>query len=205
MTERVGFVGLGNIGAPMAGRLCKPFDTMVLDLNEEAMKPLVEAGAKAASSCREVVEHAEVIGVCVLDDAGTKAVVAGEKGLLEGAKPGTIIMLQPGAGSDAAGKIAKSSGLPVVDYSDVMDDPVGALMLISGLDAYVTVPSIGFQLRLATGGAADLMVPWPADFRLAGTGDSSPWYPQCRLHRAAPGADWQGAFTTLSQALATGA
>jgi 3-hydroxyisobutyrate dehydrogenase len=106
VTQRVGFVGLGNIGAPMAGRLCKPFDTMVLDLNEEAMKPLVEAGAKAGSSCREVGEHAEVIGVCVLDDAGTKAVVAGEKGLLEGAKPGTVIMLHSTIHPDTARQLA---------------------------------------------------------------------------------------------------
>ncbi|MCZ6814831.1 MAG: tetratricopeptide repeat protein [Alphaproteobacteria bacterium] len=118
---------------------------------------------------------------------------------------GTIIMLQPGVGSDAAGKLAEGSGLPVVDFSDVMEDAAGALAVVSGLDAYVTVPNIGLALRQATGGAADVMVTWPPDYSLAGTGGSSPWFPRCRLHRAAPGADWQGALETLSHALAAGA
>ncbi|MEE8140107.1 MAG: hypothetical protein V3T66_04255, partial [Alphaproteobacteria bacterium] len=117
---------------------------------------------------------------------------------------GTIIMLQPGVGSDAAGKLAEGSGLPVVDFSDVMEDAAGALTVVYGLDAYVTVPNIGLALRQATGGAAEVMVTWPPDYSLAGTGGSSPWFPRCRLHRAAPGADWQGALETLSHALAAG-
>jgi len=124
---------------------------------------------------------------------------------LAAAGGGTIIMLQPGVGSDAAGKLAEGSGLPVVDFSDVMEDAAGALTVVSGLDVYVTVPNIGLDLRQATGGAAEVMVPWPPDFRLAGTNDASPWLPRCRLHRAAPGADWQGALMTLSHALAAGA
>jgi tetratricopeptide (TPR) repeat protein len=118
---------------------------------------------------------------------------------------GTIIMLQPRVGSDVAGKLAEGSGLPVVDFSDVMDNAARTLALVSGLDRYVAIPHIGLLLRQATGGAADVLVPWPPDFRLAGPGDASPWFPQCRLHRAAPGADWRGALETLSQSLAAGA
>ncbi|MCH7709926.1 MAG: NAD(P)-binding domain-containing protein, partial [Myxococcales bacterium] len=86
--QKVGFIGLGNIGVHMATRLCTAFDEVVVyDIREKAMQPLIEAGAKTATRPSEVGERCEVIGVCVVDDAGTEAVVAGRDGILEGAKP----------------------------------------------------------------------------------------------------------------------
>jgi 3-hydroxyisobutyrate dehydrogenase-like beta-hydroxyacid dehydrogenase len=112
----------------MASHLCKPFEAHVFDLNADAMQPLVEAGATAARSCREIAEHAEVIGVCVLDDAGTRAVVAGEDGLLTGARPGAIIMLHstihPDTARDLAG-LAGEQGVHIVD-AQMTGGPGGA-------------------------------------------------------------------------------
>ncbi len=94
MLRRVGFIGLGDMGAPMARNLCGgKFEVVIHDLQEEAVAALVPAGAQAAKSGREVAERCEVIGVCVVDDAGCEAVVAAPDGLLAGAAPGTIIAL----------------------------------------------------------------------------------------------------------------
>ncbi len=94
MSIRAGFVGLGNIGAPMAERLVKgSLETTVFDLNPAAVKTLVEAGARSAPSCRELASRSDVIGVCVRDDADVRSVVLGEEGLLAGVSPGSVIAL----------------------------------------------------------------------------------------------------------------
>jgi 3-hydroxyisobutyrate dehydrogenase len=94
MSVRVGFVGLGKIGLPMARRLVAGgLDTTVFDLVSGAVDALVAAGACGARSVREVAAAADVIGVCVRDDDDVRAVVLGDDGLLGGAKAGTVIAL----------------------------------------------------------------------------------------------------------------
>ncbi|MEN8185272.1 MAG: NAD(P)-dependent oxidoreductase [Myxococcota bacterium] len=144
MIQRVGFIGLGNIGAPMARNLCGgTFEVIVFDLQEEAMAPLLEAGAKAAASAREVGERSEMVGVCVVDDAATFAVVAGEDGILAGAAAGTIIALHGTIHPDTArrlGEQAAASGVAVVD-AQMTGGPRGAearqLRYMVGGDAQV--------------------------------------------------------------------
>lgn len=106
MVERVGFIGLGYIGEPMAKNLCGRFETVVYDLRDEAVQALVEAGAKPAASNREVGERCEVIGVCVVDDAGTEAVVAGDAGILEGAAPDTVVAIHSTVHPDTVRRLA---------------------------------------------------------------------------------------------------
>jgi 3-hydroxyisobutyrate dehydrogenase len=94
MTIRAGFVGLGSIGRPMARRLCSGgLATTVFDLVPSAVDELVAAGAARADSARAVAAAADVIGVCVRDDADVQAVVLGDDGLLAGAAPGTVIAI----------------------------------------------------------------------------------------------------------------
>jgi 3-hydroxyisobutyrate dehydrogenase len=83
MVKRVGFIGLGNIGMPMAKNLTGgAFDVVVYDVREEAAREVEALGATMAASAREVGERAEVIGICVRDDADTEAVVLGDDGIL---------------------------------------------------------------------------------------------------------------------------
>jgi len=66
----VGFIGLGTIGAPMAGRLVEwPAGLVVHDLRPEATAPLGEQGAKVASSTAEIGAACGLVSVMVLDDA----------------------------------------------------------------------------------------------------------------------------------------
>jgi len=94
MTTPVGFIGLGNIGKPMAVNLAKAgFDLMVYDLRAEPMHELTALGAKAARSADEIGAHGEIIEVVVVDDAQVEAALLGEGGVFGGAKRGSIIAI----------------------------------------------------------------------------------------------------------------
>ena len=68
MTTRVGFIGLGNIGKPMALNVAQAgFDLMAYDLRQEQLAEL--AGAKTARSANEIGAHGEIIELVVVDDA----------------------------------------------------------------------------------------------------------------------------------------
>ncbi len=91
---KVGFIGLGMQGKYMAINLAAAgHDLMVYDTRAEPLRELAAAGAKIARSNAEVARHAEVVQVCVLDDAQVETVVAGPSGLLETAAPGTIVVI----------------------------------------------------------------------------------------------------------------
>lgn len=86
-----GFVGLGNIGRPMALRLAdRPDGLWVCDIDTEATAALESAGAKVAATPREIAEHATCISVMVRDDAQVRAVV---DGILAGAAAGAVVLV----------------------------------------------------------------------------------------------------------------
>ena len=100
---KLGYIGLGNQGAPMAQRLADwPGGLVVFDVRAETMEPLGELGAVCAGSVAEVAA-ADVISVTVLNDAQVRTVV-GE--LAEHAAPGTVIAIhstiEPDTGFDGA-------------------------------------------------------------------------------------------------------
>jgi 3-hydroxyisobutyrate dehydrogenase-like beta-hydroxyacid dehydrogenase len=117
--EKVGFVGLGDIGEPMARNLCgHDWEVVVYDVRDEAIQLLVDCGAAAAKSNREVGERCDVICVCVLDDAITERVVAGEGGILEGARPGSIIAIHSTVKPETVHRLAAraaQTGVAVID------------------------------------------------------------------------------------------
>ena len=94
MSIRAGFIGLGNIGEPMAERLIAAgIPTTVFDVRESAMQTLSDAGAETANSCRELAAGSDVIGVCVRDDADVRDAVLGDDGALAGAAAGSVIAI----------------------------------------------------------------------------------------------------------------
>jgi 3-hydroxyisobutyrate dehydrogenase-like beta-hydroxyacid dehydrogenase len=106
-TPRLGYIGLGNMGAPMARRLLDwPGGLTVFDVRSEAMAPFVDAGATAAATVADVA-NADIISVTVLDDAQVREVIASENGLARHAKPGTIIAIHSTISDTTAVKLAR--------------------------------------------------------------------------------------------------
>jgi len=145
MGLRAGFVGLGSIGQPMARRLVSGgLETTVFDVAEPALAAVVAAGARRAASAREVAAAADVVGVCVRDDADVKAVVLGDHGLLAGAAPGCVIAIHstilPRTVHEVA-EAARPRGVGVVDAC-VTGGPMGAergalTYMVGGDEAHV--------------------------------------------------------------------
>lgn len=93
MTERVGYVGLGIMGRPMALNLLKAgHPVAVYARRPEAMVPLTDAGAVACASPREVAEQADVIFTNVSDTPDVEEVVLGSNGIVHGARPGAVVV-----------------------------------------------------------------------------------------------------------------
>jgi 3-hydroxyisobutyrate dehydrogenase-like beta-hydroxyacid dehydrogenase len=97
MKEKIGFIGLGNMGKPMAMNLAKAgMDLTVYDLNPETMKDVVALGAKAASSTAEVGEKCDIVELVVMNDRQIEEVITGRgqgDGLLAGMKKGGLIII----------------------------------------------------------------------------------------------------------------
>src|SRR5579884_2161098 len=84
MSEQIGFIGLGNMGQPMARNLLKAgFELRVYNRNPAKAEPLVAQGARQVSRPGEVVEPGGIVITMVANDAALEQVVLGESGLLE--------------------------------------------------------------------------------------------------------------------------
>src|ERR1700756_2087600 len=102
---RLGYIGLGNMGAPMAKRLVNwPGGLIVFDVRAEAMTPFAEAGAQLADTGADVAA-ADVISATVLNDEQVREVV-GE--LAHSAKPGTVVAIHSTISDTTAAELAKT-------------------------------------------------------------------------------------------------
>lgn len=115
----VGFIGLGNMGAPIAHRLLAwPGGLVVCDVRPEATEPFVAEGATATATPAEVARTARLVSVTVLDDAQVREVVDGTDGILRTAAPGTVIAvhstISDATAEELAGVCARS-GVHLVD------------------------------------------------------------------------------------------
>jgi 3-hydroxyisobutyrate dehydrogenase-like beta-hydroxyacid dehydrogenase len=112
---KLGYIGLGNMGAPMAKRLVEwPGGVTVFDVRTEAMTPLAELGASLADSVADVAA-ADIISVTVLNDQQVREVVAE---LAAHAKPGTVIAIHSTISPETAVELAADllpKGIHVID------------------------------------------------------------------------------------------
>jgi 3-hydroxyisobutyrate dehydrogenase-like beta-hydroxyacid dehydrogenase len=119
---KVGFVGLGMQGKYMAVNLAEAgYDLMVYDTRDEPLQQLAAAGAKIGKSNAEVASHAEIVQVCVLNDAQVESVVAGPEGLLDAAAPGTIVVIHS---TIEPATIERLAPLAAAKNVEIMDVPV---------------------------------------------------------------------------------
>lgn len=88
---KTGFVGLGNVGAKLAGSLLRNgHDLMVLDLDQNKVAYFVERGAKAAKSPLDLAVNCDLVITCLPSPEACSRVMEAEDGILAGLAPGKI-------------------------------------------------------------------------------------------------------------------
>ncbi|MFH2128554.1 MAG: 2-hydroxy-3-oxopropionate reductase [Pseudomonadota bacterium] len=129
VVKKVGFVGLGIMGLPMAGNLLKAgYELCVYDVVPTAVEQAVAQGATAAASPKEVAQNSEVIITMLPSEAIAEQVILGSDGLIEGMVPGSAVVDMSTISPTGAKKIAaalKEKGLNMID-APVSGGDVGA-------------------------------------------------------------------------------
>src|SRR5947209_15974396 len=93
MTERIGFIGLGLMGRPMARHLLTAgYPLTVYNRSRPAIDELASAGAVAAHSPREVAEQSDMVITMLPDGPDVESVIVGADGLQEGMREGMLFI-----------------------------------------------------------------------------------------------------------------
>lgn len=116
---KVGFIGLGNMGGPMARNILKAgHELTVYNRTASKMAPLAALGARTAASPREAAIEAEIVCTCVSVPAALWAVVEGPDGVLAGMKPGQTLVdfstVDPGT-SQRLAELCTARGIGCLD------------------------------------------------------------------------------------------
>lgn len=145
---RIGFIGLGVMGKPMAKRLLEAgYPLIVWNRTRSKMEELVSAGAKGANSPKEVAENSDIVITMVTDSPDVEEVVLGSNGVIEGAREGMILVdmstISPYVAKRIAAKLAEK-GVKMLD-APVSGGDIGAkqgtlsIMVGGSLDTYKKV------------------------------------------------------------------
>jgi 3-hydroxyisobutyrate dehydrogenase len=140
----IGFIGLGNMGLPMAANLLKAgYRVLACDLREEAVQAAVARGAEAAASAAEAARAAEVVITMVPDSPDVEAAYLGPGGVLEGAHAGLVAIdmstVDP-ATTRRVGARLEAAGVRMLDApvsGGVPGAVAGTLTIMVGGDAAV--------------------------------------------------------------------
>ena len=122
--QRVGFIGLGTMGKPMARRvlLYGEYPLTVYDVVPAPVDELSNAGATAAASPRAVAEASDVVITMLPNSPHVEAAILGENGVLEGLRPSTIVIdmstIDPAVTRKVAARVAEKG-------ARMLDAPVG--------------------------------------------------------------------------------
>lgn len=118
MKDRLGFIGIGNMGLPMTHRLIdRGYDVTVFDVRKEALNPLIARGAREAISPTEVASEAQTILVSLPTPEVVQEVALGPSGIVKGTTVKTYVDLST-TGSPAAELVAgrlEERGISVLD------------------------------------------------------------------------------------------
>lgn len=141
---KIGFIGLGIMGKPMVRNLLTAGHEMVVyDVVEDNIKEVENDGAKRASSAKEIAEQCTLIITMLPNSPHVKKAVMGEDGILEGAKPGTILIdmssIAPLVSQEISKECAKK-GIKMIDAPVSGGEPKavdGTLSIMAGGDKEV--------------------------------------------------------------------
>lgn len=117
---RLGFIGIGLMGRPMALRLLDAGQRLTAwNRTHDKLAPLLARGAVAAASPAEVAQAAEVVMICVTDQRAVEQVLFGPDGVAAGGSPGKLVVdfssIAPAAARDYAARLEAGCGMGLVD------------------------------------------------------------------------------------------
>jgi len=138
----IGFIGLGIMGKPMAGKLIEGGHTLFLNTRRSVPDELTAAGGVACATAKEVAQKADVIIIMVPDTPDVEKVLFGEEGVAEGLSKGKIVIDMSSISPIATRDFAERLQIRGADYVDapVSGGEVGAknaalTIMVGGSDA----------------------------------------------------------------------
>ena len=91
--QKIGFIGIGIMGKPMAKNLINAdYPVVAYDICKEALEEIISCGAKSAPSCKEVTSQCDIIITMLPNSPDVKKVVLGKEGVIEGVKKGQVLI-----------------------------------------------------------------------------------------------------------------
>ena len=110
--QKIGFIGIGIMGKPMAKNLIDAgYSLVAYDICTEALEEIVSYGAKRSSSCKEVASQCDIVITMLPNSPEVKEAVLGKDGMIEGAKKGQVLMdmssISPLASQELAKELVK--------------------------------------------------------------------------------------------------
>jgi 3-hydroxyisobutyrate dehydrogenase len=141
---RVGFIGLGSQGGPMAGRIVEAgFATTLWARRPASLEPFADTAAEVADTPAELAANSDLVCLCVVGDADVEEVTGGKNGVLAGLKPGGVIGIHSTIHPKTCHELAKKAaaqGVSVIDAPVSGGAPAvaeGRLLVMVGGDADV--------------------------------------------------------------------
>ncbi|MEU9450425.1 NAD(P)-dependent oxidoreductase [Streptomyces sp. NPDC048277] len=141
---RVGFIGLGSQGAPMARRIAGAgHETTLWARRPATLVPFADSGARTAGSPAELAAASDLVCLCVVDDADVEQVVTGPDGVLAGLRRGGVIAVHS---TVHPGTCRRLEALARTSGASLLDAPVsgggraaqqGTLLVMAGGDPQV--------------------------------------------------------------------
>jgi 3-hydroxyisobutyrate dehydrogenase len=123
---RIGFIGVGNIGRPMAAQLLRAGHALsVHDVRRQAAQALVDAGATWADSPAALAAACEVIATCLPGPAEMESVCLGASGLVEAIEPGAVYIDHT---TNSPLLVRRVAALLAAKHVDMLDAPVSGGM-----------------------------------------------------------------------------
>ena len=126
--EKIGFIGLGNMGRPLAERLLKKYQLYVYDLEEENLNFFISHGAIKCLSPSEVASNTDRMFLCLPTSLIVEKVINGDKGILKTAKQNSFIIDMTTGEPDITRELSKTLLLRDINFIDapVSGGPKGA-------------------------------------------------------------------------------
>lgn len=123
--DRVGFIGLGNMGRPMASNLVrKGFPLVAFDVNPVPLRQLEALGARSAADCAALAGDSDVVVTMLPDSASVDAVLLGPDGVLSRLRAGGLVMDMSTVDPVLTDRVAAAAAGKGIAF---VDAPVGRL------------------------------------------------------------------------------